>query len=95
MCFPNALMRYRLRRAFRAGARGYLTIDGAAEMVRAFDEISAGRAYVSASVLPLILSNFAAGKKGSHSSDINALSDRELEIFCFSWQRLQRFGISD
>src|SRR5436190_2830439 len=72
-----------LRRAFRAGARGYLTIDGAAEMVRAFDEISAGRVYVSASALPLILSNFAAGPKGSHSSDINNLSDRELEIFSF------------
>ena len=53
-----------VRRAFRAGARGFLAIDGAAEMVRAFDEISAGRLYVSASVLPLILSNFAAGAKG-------------------------------
>ena len=72
-----------LRRAFRAGARGYLTIDGAAEMVKAFNEISAGRVYVSASVLPLILSNFAAGSKGSPSSDINNLSDRELEIFAF------------
>jgi DNA-binding NarL/FixJ family response regulator len=39
--------------------------------------------YVSASVLPLILSNFAAGSKGPHSSDINSLSDRELEIFSF------------
>ena len=28
-----------VRRAFRSGARGYLAIDGAAEMVRAFDEI--------------------------------------------------------
>jgi DNA-binding NarL/FixJ family response regulator len=72
-----------IRRAFRAGARGYLTMDGAAEMVRAFNEISAGRVYVSASVLPLILSNFAAGPKGSRSSDINSLSDRELEIFSF------------
>jgi len=72
-----------VRRAFRAGARGYLTLDGAAEMVRAFSEISAGRVYVSASVLPLILSHFAAGTKGSHSSDINSLSDRELEIFSF------------
>jgi DNA-binding NarL/FixJ family response regulator len=72
-----------IRRAFRAGARGYLALDGAAEMVRAFDEISAGRVYVGASVLPLILSNFAAGTKGSRGSDINSLSDRELEIFSF------------
>lgn len=72
-----------IRRAFRAGARGYLTLDGAAEMVRAFDEISAGRVYVGASVLPLILSNFAGGAKSVASSDINSLSDRELEIFSF------------
>jgi DNA-binding NarL/FixJ family response regulator len=72
-----------VQRAFRAGARGFLTIDGAAEMVRAFNEISAGRVYVSASVLPLILSHFAGGTKGSHTSDINSLSDRELEIFSF------------
>jgi DNA-binding NarL/FixJ family response regulator len=81
-----------LRRAFRAGARGYLTIDGAAEMVRAFNEISAGRVYVSASVLPLILSNFAAGSKGSPSSDIGSLSDRELEIFSFIGRG---FGVSE
>jgi DNA-binding NarL/FixJ family response regulator len=34
-------------------------------------------------VLPLNLSDFAAGTKGSHISDINSLSDRELEIFSF------------
>jgi DNA-binding NarL/FixJ family response regulator len=72
-----------IRRAFRAGARGYLTLDGAEEMVRAFDEISAGRVYVGASVLPLILSSFAAGSKSSRSADVNSLSDRELEIFSF------------
>src|SRR5436190_9378452 len=72
-----------VQRAFGSGARGYLAIDGAAEMVRAFDEISAGRVYVSASVLPLILSNFAAGSKRSHSSGVDSLSDRELEIFSF------------
>jgi DNA-binding NarL/FixJ family response regulator len=72
-----------IQRAFRAGARGFLTLDGAAEMVRAFDEISAGRVYVSTSVLPLILSHFAGGIKRSGNSDINSLSDRELEIFSF------------
>jgi DNA-binding NarL/FixJ family response regulator len=34
-------------------------------------------------VLPLILSNFAAGPKGPRSFDVNCLSDRELEIFSF------------
>jgi DNA-binding NarL/FixJ family response regulator len=63
--------------AFRAGARGYLTTEDAPELLRAFGEISAGHAYVGASALPLILSNFAAG------SDISSLNDRELEIFSF------------
>jgi len=72
-----------VRRAFRAGARGYLSIDDASEMLRTFDEISNGHAYVSAGVLPVILESFAAGKKESPGSDMNSLSDRELEIFSF------------
>jgi DNA-binding NarL/FixJ family response regulator len=71
------------RRVFRAGARAYLGIEDAPELLRAFYEISTGHPYVGASVLPLILSNFAAGTKNSRSSDINSLSDRELEIFSF------------
>jgi DNA-binding NarL/FixJ family response regulator len=71
------------QRAFRAGARAYLSIDDAPELLRAFDEISTGHPYVGTSVLPLILSNFAGGHKNSRSPDINSLSDRELEIFSF------------
>jgi DNA-binding NarL/FixJ family response regulator len=70
-------------RAFRAGARGHLSIEDAPELLRALDEISAGRPYVGASVLPLILSSFAANTKDARISDINSLSDRELEIFSF------------
>jgi len=71
------------QRAFRAGARGFLSIEDAPELIKALDEISAGRPYVGASVLPLILSNFAGPTKSSRNSDINNLSDRELEIFSF------------
>ena len=71
------------QRAFRAGARAYLTIDDAPELLRAFDKILTGHPHVAASVLPLILSNFAAGTKNSRNLDINNLSDRELEIFSF------------
>ena len=71
------------QRVFRAGARAYLTIEDAPELLRAFDEILAGHPYVGASVLPVILSNFATGSKNSSNSDINTLSDRELEIFSF------------
>lgn len=71
------------QRVFRAGARAYLTIEDAPELLRAFDEILAGHPYVGASVLPVILSNFANGSKNSRSSEINSLSNRELEIFSF------------
>src|SRR6478672_4950193 len=71
------------QRAFRAGARAYLTIDDAPELLRAFDKMLTGHPHVAASVLPLILSNFAAGSKTSRNLDINNLSDRELEIFSF------------
>ena len=71
------------QRAFRAGARALLSTEDAPELLRALDEISAGRPYAGASVLPLILSNFAAATKSSRNSDINSLSDRELEIFSF------------
>jgi DNA-binding NarL/FixJ family response regulator len=71
------------QRVFRAGARAYLGIEDAPELLRAFDKILTGHPYVGASVLPLILSNFVAGNKNSRSPDINHLSDRELEIFSF------------
>jgi DNA-binding NarL/FixJ family response regulator len=71
------------QRVFRAGARAYLGIEDAPELLRAFDKILTGHPYVGASVLPLILSNFVAGSKNSRSPDINHLSDRELEIFSF------------
>jgi DNA-binding NarL/FixJ family response regulator len=71
------------QRVFRAGARAYLSVEDAPELLRAFHEISTGRPYVGASVLPLILSNFAGGTKNSRNSDIHTLSDRELEIFSF------------
>jgi len=71
------------QRVFRAGARAYLTIEDAPELLRAFEEILVGHPYVGASVLPVILSNFANGGKNSRSSEISSLSDRELEIFSF------------
>jgi DNA-binding NarL/FixJ family response regulator len=77
---PDALS---VQRAFRAGARGYLSVEDAPELLRALDEISTRRPYVGVSVLPLILNNFAGGAKSVSGSDINSLSNRELEIFSF------------
>ena len=72
------------QRVFRAGARAYLSIEDAPELIRAFNEILTGRPYVGVSVLPLILNNFAGrSTKSSRNPDIHSLSDRELEIFSF------------
>ena len=83
LAFAEHADAFSAQRVFRAGARAYLTIEDAPELLRAFDEMLTGHPYVGASVLPLILSNFAGGPKNSRSSDINSLSDRELEIFSF------------
>jgi len=71
------------QRVFRAGARAYLSLEDAPELIRACDEILTGRPYVGMSVLPLILNKFAGGTRNSRDSDIHSLSDRELEIFSF------------
>jgi DNA-binding NarL/FixJ family response regulator len=71
------------QRVFRAGARAYLGIEDAPELLKAFDEMLSGHPYVGASALPLIINNFAGSGRHSRSSDINSLSDRELEIFSF------------
>ena len=69
------------QRVFRAGARAYLSIEDAPELLRAFDEILTGHSYLGASILPLILDDFASRKKRSRGSNMGILSDRELEIF--------------
>src|SRR4030095_4385911 len=71
------------QRIFRAGARAYLSIEDAPELLRAFDEILIGHPYVGARLLPLVLSHVAGASRNSRSSDINTLSGRELEIFSF------------
>jgi DNA-binding NarL/FixJ family response regulator len=71
------------QRLFRAGARAYLSMEDASELLRAFDKISTGHPYVGASVLPLLLTSFAGGTRNSYNSEISSLSDRELEIFSF------------
>jgi DNA-binding NarL/FixJ family response regulator len=71
-----------IQRAFRTGARGYATIkDDPEEILRALEQISAGRLYASSSVLPRLLHHLASGEIGPANSELNALSDRELQVF--------------
>ena len=71
-----------MQRAFRAGARGYLALqDDIPEILMALDQISAGNLYASASVARRLLKNIANGAIESVTSELKALSDRELQVF--------------
>jgi DNA-binding NarL/FixJ family response regulator len=55
--------------------------DGVSEVLKALDEISADRVYVSTSLLPQLLKNFSIRKMEETVHEMNILSDRELEVF--------------
>lgn len=66
------------RRAFEAGARGYLTKDTAAqELVNAVRKVAAGGVYVSAAVADRLVLQLSAG---AAARPLDRLSDRELEV---------------
>jgi DNA-binding NarL/FixJ family response regulator len=71
-----------IQRAFRAGAHAYVSVkDDASEVLRAFEQISVGRLYAGSSVLPRLLEKLASGEIAPSGSELNALSDRELQVF--------------
>lgn len=72
-----------VQRALRAGARGYLTKDAShAEYERALRRVAAGNLSVSDAISEEIMLNYALGEtKAREKSGVDALSDRELEVF--------------
>jgi DNA-binding NarL/FixJ family response regulator len=72
-----------VQRALRAGARGYLTKDAPhAEYERAIRRVAAGHLALSEGMSEEIMLNYAFGDARSRAkSGIEALSDRELEVF--------------
>lgn len=84
-----------IQRALRAGARGYLMMDDAAvEILKTLDEISVGHRYISVNVLPRLIEHFVTGKIDEVTSELNSLSDRELEIFSLMGRGLARMELS-
>jgi len=71
-----------LQRAFRAGARGYLTKwDDAPEVFRALEQVQAGNLFASQRVAGLLLSHLASGEIKAGKGSLSTLSDREMQIF--------------
>ena len=66
------------RRAFRAGAAGYITKDSSrAELSKAIDKVIKGGRYVS----PLVAEKLVAIlEKGADAAPHDALSDREFQV---------------
>jgi two-component system, NarL family, invasion response regulator UvrY len=66
------------RRAFKAGAAGYVTKDSPrAELVRAIDKVLEGGTYVSSALAESLISDL---KRGTDHLPHEALSDREFEV---------------
>ena len=69
-------------RAFRAGAKGYIMKQEASGLVvQAIRQVLRGGFYASSRVTERILARFIEGSKESAESPLQALTDREIEVF--------------
>lgn len=69
-------------RCLRAGARGYIMKESGSEnLLTALRRVMSGQTYVSPNVSENILRNISARKPRGSDSPIQALSDREFEVF--------------
>ncbi|HNY50802.1 MAG TPA: response regulator transcription factor [Smithella sp.] len=69
-------------RAFRAGAKGYVMKQEASEsIVHAICQVRSGGIYASPKMTEQILSRFVDGPKDATESPLQALTDREIEVF--------------
>jgi DNA-binding NarL/FixJ family response regulator len=68
------------RRAFKAGAAGYITKDSPrAELVEAINRVIEGRRYVSSALAEKLAADL---EQGTSHAPHQALSDREYEVMC-------------
>lgn len=71
-----------VQRAFRAGARGYVTKqEEAAEVLAALEEVFTGGIFASERVSHLLVADLAARRAPRAHGNLSALSDRELLVF--------------
>ncbi len=83
-------------RCLRAGARGYIMKESGSEnLLIALRRVMAGQTYVSANVSETILGNLSSRKPRGSDSPIQALSDREFEVFQLIGQGKSTRDIAD
>ena len=77
--FPESLY---AERALRAGAMGYVTKEHATgKIIEAIRAICNGRMYVSESIAVRLMRSAVGNSEPAPASPVEALSDRELEVF--------------
>lgn len=68
------------RRAFKAGAAGYITKDSSrAELVKAINKVIEGGRYISSAMAEILIVNL---EKGINKPLYETLSNREFEVMC-------------
>lgn len=73
---------YFIERAFRAGARGYVTKrDSTHRIVEAIRAVLAGQVYANADVLAQLTERMVGHSPAQQRGSVELLSDRELEVF--------------
>jgi DNA-binding NarL/FixJ family response regulator len=69
-------------RVLRAGAKGYITKQEATKRILyAIRQVLSGQVYVSESMATRMVHKLVQGRHETHSSPIERLTDRELEVF--------------
>ena len=69
-------------RALRAGAMGYvMKSEPATTVIKAIRKVLAGNVHISEKMATLVVSKFVKGESDQVPSPLEALSDRELEVF--------------
>jgi DNA-binding NarL/FixJ family response regulator len=69
-------------RALRAGALGYISKDQATEkIVEAIRRVLSGKTWLSETMSERLIKRSVGGMEGTGRSQLDALSDRELEVF--------------
>jgi DNA-binding NarL/FixJ family response regulator len=69
-------------RVLRAGAKGYITKQEATKKIlHAIRQVLAGQVYVSETMATRMVHKLVQGRNEAHTSPIERLTDRELEVF--------------
>jgi len=73
---------YYVERAFRAGARGYVTKrDSTHRIVEAIHVVLTGKVYANAGLLAQLTERIVGQSSAKQTGQIESLSDREMEVF--------------